>query len=569
MTIIRRHTVLLTLGLLAFSMSALAQTPSIEVSTDTDAAEFSARGETRRVQVEVYAPSGELVFETDDSDGQSIRWPMVNQRGERVPDGVYLATITVIDPAGKRRKRIEQITVASPQPVSQPSQSEQKAATPQAGVTPEPNASGSGTAGKIPKWVDNIGTLGNSIVTEGAGRIGVNISPSATLHVSGPQPAPLGSNGTNAVPLLQTAGGSGGNTTGTTGQTAGAGAGIALYAGNGGTAPLGGKNGNGGNIVLQPGSAGGGAGAAGASGNVFVVPSGVGNMSVGGSSAPSRLTVNGNIQILGPTTNGIKFADGSIQTKATSGTINGTGTTNRLAKFTGPNSFGNSSVTEVSGKVGIGTASPVTPLDVRGNLTLDAGGSPTLYTSSVSGEQNRYLQLINSPSSPSASGLKAGGILVSDSYAYADPGKNDLVVKGNVGIGTDIPTSRLTVVDDISTAIYASGNPAISASGDTIQSSDSFGGVKAMVRIQGDGSYVLCYNGATGARTGSGCGFTVTSAGGSLYNINFGAGIDVQHRFFSLSGSSTIVVFGFPGSNTLQVNVGNTSPNFAYYIIAY
>ncbi len=99
-----------------------------------------------------------------------------------------------------------------------------------------------------------------------------------------------------------------------------------------------------------------------------------------------------------------------------------------------------------SGKVGIGTSSPATKLDVRGDLTLEVGSSPTIFTSVSNAEENRYLHIINSPNSPSASGLKAGGLLVSDSYGYANPGKNDLIVKGNVGIGTTNPTGKLEVV---------------------------------------------------------------------------------------------------------------------------
>ena len=95
------------------------------------------------------------------------------------------------------------------------------------------------------------------------------------------------------------------------------------------------------------------------------------------------------------------------------------------------------------GNVGIGTATPSSRLDVRGHLILDPSVSPILYTSSSSGEQNRFLQLINSPSTPSASGLKAGGLLVADSFSFADPGKNDLIVKGNVGIGTTVPGAKL------------------------------------------------------------------------------------------------------------------------------
>src|SRR5207302_2152026 len=82
---------------------------------------------------------------------------------------------------------------------------------------------------------------------------------------------------------------------------------------------------------------------------------------------------------------------------------------------------------------------------VRGNLTLGSGASPVLYTTTASTDQNRYLQLVNSPSAPVAAGLKAGGLLVADSYDFANPGKNDLIVKGNVGIGTGAPTSKVEI----------------------------------------------------------------------------------------------------------------------------
>ena len=97
------------------------------------------------------------------------------------------------------------------------------------------------------------------------------------------------------------------------------------------------------------------------------------------------------------------------------------------------------------GNVGIGTANPSTALEVRGALTLNDVGSPGIFTGIGGSELNRYLTLLNTPTSPSASGLKAGGVLVADSFGYANPGKNDLIVKGKVGIGTASPDAPLNV----------------------------------------------------------------------------------------------------------------------------
>jgi hypothetical protein len=90
------------------------------------------------------------------------------------------------------------------------------------------------------------------------------------------------------------------------------------------------------------------------------------------------------------------------------------------------------------GRVGIGTSQPVSTLHVGGYLTLDTGDNPLLFTGTGNVENNRYLNLINSPGLTSASGLKAGGVLVSDSYAFANPGKNDLVVKGSATVHGDV-----------------------------------------------------------------------------------------------------------------------------------
>src|SRR5437867_455943 len=53
-------------------------------------------------------------------------------------------------------------------------------------LTPKPEATGTGTMNQIAKWIDNVGTLGDSTVTESGGNVGIGtISPSGKLHIFG------------------------------------------------------------------------------------------------------------------------------------------------------------------------------------------------------------------------------------------------------------------------------------------------------------------------------------------------------------------------------------------------
>ncbi|HYO62555.1 MAG TPA: tail fiber domain-containing protein [Pyrinomonadaceae bacterium] len=54
------------------------------------------------------------------------------------------------------------------------------------GTDATPNAAGAGTLNKIAKWTDGAGTLGDSVMTEAGGNIGIGVnSPTQTLHVFG------------------------------------------------------------------------------------------------------------------------------------------------------------------------------------------------------------------------------------------------------------------------------------------------------------------------------------------------------------------------------------------------
>jgi hypothetical protein len=91
------------------------------------------------------------------------------------------------------------------------------------------------------------------------------------------------------------------------------------------------------------------------------------------------------------------------------------------------------------GKVGVGIAAPAYPLHVSGKI--GSGGlmlesnTPAINTNQAA----QYLHIYNHLSG--ANGLKAGGVLVADDYAYAAPTKNDLIVKGKVAIGTPLASN--------------------------------------------------------------------------------------------------------------------------------
>lgn len=186
---------------------------------------------------------------------------------------------------------------------------------------------------------------------------------------------------------------------------------------------------------------------------------------------------------------GEREVETEAQNKAST-TAAAAGTIGKIAKFTSATEVGDSVITEQNGAIGIGTTSPVTTLDVRGRLALDPGpGIPVvLFTAASGGEQNRFLELINSPTTRSASGLKAGGVLVADDYNFAQPGKNNLIVKGVIGIETPNPESELHIhgLNPFITFSTAAGAKAYiqNAGGNLVFKPSGFGAANAAMVIQ-------------------------------------------------------------------------------------
>jgi hypothetical protein len=161
----------------------------------------------------------------------------------------------------------------------------------------------------------------------------------------------------------------------------------------------------------------------------FTVLNSSGNVGIG-VTPTEKLHVSGNILSTGNFT-GVNFvSSGNVST-----------TTGTMSTSSGNIFTTSGNVYTSSGNLGVGTASPSQKLHLDGGDFLFNDATPVLYTGTGASELNRYLVLMNSSGTTSTSGLKAGGVVIADDAAYANPGKNDLIVKGKVFIGQATTTN--------------------------------------------------------------------------------------------------------------------------------
>ena len=496
MTYAQRFALALAVTLALSLTTARAQTPSVStvnVTPDERKVRVVAVGDVLDVRVAVSDESGDVVFESGPVAGDKLDWTMSDSQGLRVPAGSYTLTVTYRTAAGKLKRRVEQVLVTE----EVGGEARQEAAAP----VPSAPVEGAGSAGKIAKFT-GASTLGNSVMTESVGRVGVNTAaPTHTLTVAGgPSWTTSGWSGSVALPNL----GSIGWAANSAGQRRGIGHGAnGLYffrtSSNPGSAIS----------VAVP----------------DLVINNVGNVGVGTTSPAAKLSVNGTVQILGAGS-GIKFADGSIQTKAIAGTISGTGTANRLAKFTGPNSFGNSTITEVSGRVGIGTTAPQQPLEIasgRMRFSSDLGDIEFTETADLIAHATT--------ASPTPS-LPAFRVDVGTGLTRAFTVLNN----GRVGIGTITPSTLLEIKGTtpegsfgIDTLLRVTGSAGGNASNIPIIDVRNEGGGRAInarsngIAVRGD-SDSIAISGASQSGTGL-SGFSNTGHAINTFSPNGYAGV--------------------------------------------
>jgi hypothetical protein len=170
------------------------------------------------------------------------------------------------------------------------------------------------------------------------------------------------------------------------------------------------------------------------------------------------------------------FLLSSVQAQAqTPMPVNGSGTTNRVPKWTGTNTLGNSAITESGGLVGINTASPQRELHIgNGVIRVDRSTDTASLILHRTGRK-AFMLGVNS------TGFNRGEFVVSDLGATTTgAGTRRLTIDntGNVGIGVDVPAHKLSVAG----VIYSTAGGFRFPDG-TVQTTAATGGIGGLTSV--------------------------------------------------------------------------------------
>jgi hypothetical protein len=192
-----------------------------------------------------------------------------------------------------------------------------------------------------------------------------------------------------------------------------------------------------------------------------------GKVGIGTTEPQTTLDVNGMIR----TRDGVMFADGSVLTSASVGwtprgmagdppaAVDGTGTVNQISKWVDPVTLGDSAISEVGGRLGVGTSAPNGHVHIFGPPAGDlfAGMGPDLiagpafnfgYSGASFGRSSGFFNVRPDPSAVSPN--------PSLRFMTANVERMIIANTGNVGIGTSLPDTKLRIVSSMIDGIRVS-----------------------------------------------------------------------------------------------------------------
>jgi len=291
--------------------------------------------------------------------------------------------------------------------------------------------------------------------------------------------------------------------------------------------------------------------------------------------------------------NSIRAANLCIQNDCRSswpagGDISGSGSTNYVAKFTGTKTIGNSQIYDNGTNVGIGTASPVQKLDVRGNIYSTGhhyinNTSPTIYLQDTDHYSGMIHQNSNLMYFLTGSGVNSTSWAIHGSYwPLTINMTNDALtfggaayfMEGNVGIGTTAPAQKLHVAGNLQVdgAIVApegtlrdDGGGWVRTYGNTGWYSQSYGGgwymtdtswirsygsknVYINTMLRADGGFQVDGYEMVGSNANMLYANRKNTAGGGIWISDDGGFYDYNNAYIDFRGSTGIRVLESDGS---------------------
>ena len=174
-----------------------------------------------------------------------------------------------------------------------------------------------------------------------------------------------------------------------------------------------------------------------------------GNVTIGNTGVLS-LIAGSNISLSGST--------GNITISTSASNVDGSGTTNRIPRWTDSNTLGDSQIFQLGTNIGIGTTTPTEKLDVNGDVTFGTGNKFATEVNALNGLGANGVFLrsaISSAANPSFSnsddqntGMFLPGSDVIGFTTNASE-KMRISLNGDVGIGTSFPFEKLQVAGKI------------------------------------------------------------------------------------------------------------------------